>query len=420
MKSGGLSNHRSDDENGAIDARPLVFDTLMPFSSLEPAAPPARGLPWWWSLALAWPALAGASVAAWRAAPALTLLCGLAAGGLGGHAWASVQARRLRLRLALAQGSECGAVKGLRQLDDHMLVQLQHAVGLSETSSLRMIQRVTGLRQLSAKLMAYLATAQAQSARMQDEIDKNGSIVAELAAFVQQLPQQIAQERAYLEQLVAEVRRLSGITETIRGMARQTEILSINAAIAAAQAGEAGRGFSVLAGEVRRLALQSNQSAQEIDQHIRHLVDTVQQRSSGEFAERLRGNETEAARLLDLTNKLDEGYLDMRQFYGMLLTAVTEHNGALDHDITQLLDTAQFQDVFKQIVDRLGPAFDSRHAVLSDLIARLRAGQPDTAPVDAQAEALAGDYLQAEAAHRDPDLPAEAAPGEPLQRIELF
>jgi hypothetical protein len=58
--------------------------------------------------------------------------------------------------------------------------------------------------------------------------------------------------------------------------------------------------------------------------------------------------------------------------------------------------------------------------VLSDLIARLRAGQPDTAPVDAQAEALAGDYLQAEAAHRDPDLPAEAAPGEPLQRIELF
>jgi len=293
-------------------------------------------------------------------------------------------------------------------------------VSLSETSSLRMIERVTGLRALSGKLMAYLDKAQVQSVEMQHEIERNGSIVAELAGFVQQLPQQIAQEREYLDQLVSEVRQLSAITETIRGMARQTEILSINAAIAAAQAGEAGRAFSVLAGEVRRLALQSNTSAQEIEEHIRHLVGTVQARSSGEFARRMKDNEHEAARLLSLTGKLDEGYLDMRQFYAMLLTAITEHNGALDHDITALLDTAQFQDVFKQIVDRLHPAFDRRHEVLSDLIARLRSGQPDTTPVDQRALALAGDYLQAEAAHRDPDAKADAAPGDPMQRIELF
>lgn len=397
-----------------------MWNNFASWFSVRPAeAPPSAASSRWararWVLLLA--AVAGATWALAASAPVPALLCGLLAGGLAQGQWARWQTGRER---AAAGGVDCGAVLGLRQLDGHMLGQLQHAVGLSETSALRMIQRVTGLRSLSAKLMNYLGTAQVQSSRMQEEIEKNGNIVAELAAFVQQLPQQIAQERAYLEQLVAEVRQLSGITETIRGMARQTEILSINAAIAAARAGEAGRGFSVLAGEVRRLALQSNESAQEIDQHIRHLVETVQQRSSGEFADRLRHNEAEAARLLALTNKLDEGYLDMRQFYGMLLTAITEHNGALDHDITHLLDTAQFQDVFKQIVDRLGPTFDDRHSVLSDLIARLRAGQIDTAPVDARAEALADQYLQAESAHRDPDLPADAAPGEPMQRIELF
>lgn len=313
-----------------------------------------------------------------------------------------------------------GALDGMRQLDERMLQQLSRATALSETSALQMIERVTGLRGLSARLMAYLQTAQSQSTTMQVEIERNGHIVGELAGFVQQLPQQIAQERQYLDQLVGEVRQLSGITETIRGMARQTEILSINAAIAAAQAGEAGRGFSVLAGEVRRLALQSNQSAQEIDQHIRRLVDTVQARSGGQAAQRLQRNEDEAARLLALTSKLDEGYLDMRQFYAMLLTAITEHNSALDAGITSLLDTAQYQDVYKQIVDRLEPALDERHQVLSALIGRLRRGERRTPEQDAQALALVERYMQTESLHRDPEAAADAQPGEPGLRIELF
>ena len=398
----------------------MTSPTLLHAASLPDAPsdqPGRRRGPVAWS-ALAAVLLVSAVAASWQGLASWALGLGLLAGAAGGLLLSPWWQRRSQ-RVAQSP-ADCTAVEGMRRLDGHMLDQLAQAVSLSETSSLRMIQRVTGLRALSGKLMSYLGTAQLQSMRMQEEIEKNGSIVAELAGFVQQMPQQIAQERQYLEQLVTEVRRLSSITETIRGMARQTEILSINAAIAAAQAGEAGRGFSVLAGEVRRLALQSNDSAQEIEQHIRQLVNTVQARSGGEFAQRLRENEAEAARLLSLTGKLDEGYLDMRQFYAMLLTAVTEHNGALDHDITALLDTAQFQDVFKQIVDRLRPAFDSRHAVLSDLIARLRSGRPDTGPLDARAAALADEYLHAEAAHRDPDAAADAAPGEPMQRIELF
>ena len=301
-----------------------------------------------------------------------------------------------------------------------MLGQLGRAVGLSEDAAVQMIGRVTGLRVLSARLMGYLQTAHVQSDTMQVEIERSGSIVAELAGFVQQLPQQIAQERAYMGQLVAEVRQLASISETIRSMARQTEILSINAAIAAAQAGEHGKAFGVLAGEVRRLAVESNGSAQAIEQNIRNLVDTVQARSTGEAAKRLQHNEAEAARLLALTGKLDEGYLDMRQFYGMLLTAITEHNTALDVGITELLDTAQYQDVIKQIVDRLHPVFETRAEVLDALIGRLRSGELDTAPQDARAAALADDYLQAEAAHRDPDAAADAAPGQPGQRIEFF
>jgi methyl-accepting chemotaxis protein len=210
------------------------------------------------------------------------------------------------------------------------------------------------------------------------------------------------------------------MTDTIRGIARQTEILAINAAIEAARAGEAGKGFAVLAGEVRRLATQANATAAKANDDISRLVQTVEAGFSGEFAERTRHNEAEAERLGRLTQQLDESYVDMRQFYEMLMTAVTQHNTDLDQGIGRLLDTAQYQDVFKQIVDRVQPAMESRNTVLAELIARLRAGQRDTHDIDNRAQQLAGDYLQLEGAHRDPDAPADAAPGEPAPRIELF
>jgi methyl-accepting chemotaxis protein len=356
----------------------------------------------------------------WGHAGNWSLLPAMLAGAAAVRTYTAVRTGPFSRISAGSDEPACPVMEDMQTLDRKMLRQLDRAVGLSETSSLQMIQRVTGLRALSAKLMTYLSTAHDQSAQMQAEIERNGAIIGELAGFVNQLPQQIASERQYLEELVSKVRRLSSITDSIRRMARQTEILSINAAIAAASAGEAGRAFGVLAGEVRRLALQSNESAREIESTISHLVDTVSSRSGGEFAMRLQQNEAEAARLLSLTDRLDEGYLDMRQFYAMLLTAITEHNGALDRGITELLDTAQYQDVFKQIVGRIEPALAQRHDLLQELILRLRSGNLDTADVDGRANELSNAYDDSEALHRDPDAAVEAQPGEPGLRIELF
>jgi methyl-accepting chemotaxis protein len=315
---------------------------------------------------------------------------------------------------------ECQALEGMRELDRQVLLQLGRAVGLSETAALDFVQRLAGLRGLSSKLVNYLGHAQTQSEAMQGGIEDNSRIIHELAAFVQTLPAQIAQERGHFRQLVTEVKGLSDMTDTIRAIARQTEILAINAAIEAARAGEAGKGFAVLAGEVRRLATQANATAAKANDDISRLVRTVEAGFSGDFAERTRHNEAEADRLGRMTRQLDESYVDMRQFYEMLMTAVTQHNADLDTGIGSLLDTAQYQDVFKQIVDRVQPALESRNTVLAELITRLRAGQRDTTDIDSRAQALAAHYLEHEAAHRDPDAPADAQPGDPAPRIELF
>jgi methyl-accepting chemotaxis protein len=334
--------------------------------------------------------------------------------------WAALRRRTSKAQATANAQAGTAVLQHLAQLDQHVLEQLNRAIGLSEASSMNTVGRVTDLHQLSNRLVDYLQTAKQQSVSMQQAIEHNGSIATEFATFVQELPQQIAQEREYLERMVSDVRNLSSISETIRDMARQTEILAINAAIAAAHAGEAGRAFSVLAGEVRRLALQSSTSAQTIEQNISRLVETVQARKTGEFSKRMQHNEREVARLLALTSKFDEGYLDMRQFYAMLLTAVTEHNTELNRGIVAMLEAGQYHDVFKQIIDRQAPVFTQRHSVLTELVAQLAHGQPDLTPLDTQTQALVTDHVTAERAHQAPDMTAgRANPAAPLH-IELF
>ncbi|MGE5679151.1 MAG: methyl-accepting chemotaxis protein [Pseudomonadota bacterium] len=74
-----------------------------------------------------------------------------------------------------------------------------------------------------------------------------------------------------LDNLDIKIKAIDNITETVEGIASQTQLLALNASIEAARAGEAGKGFAVVAGEVGKLAENSSQSAREIKQ----LVDGI-------------------------------------------------------------------------------------------------------------------------------------------------
>lgn len=78
-----------------------------------------------------------------------------------------------------------------------------------------------------------------------------------------------------IEQVDEEMRTINKITDIINGIAEQTNLLALNAAIEAARAGDAGRGFNVVALEIRKLAEQSKESAQNIYKIINELINII-------------------------------------------------------------------------------------------------------------------------------------------------
>ncbi len=101
--------------------------------------------------------------------------------------------------------------------------------------------------------------------------------VTESIQLIDRLSSEVADAESAIETLVNQSKNIGGVLEVISGIAEQTNLLALNAAIEAARAGEQGRGFAVVADEVRTLAHRTQQSTEEINLMIDSLQSGTQQ-----------------------------------------------------------------------------------------------------------------------------------------------
>ncbi|WP_371370483.1 methyl-accepting chemotaxis protein [Pseudomonas sp. QL9] len=168
-------------------------------------------------------------------------------------------------------------------------------------------QVATAINEMTAAAQEVARSAQ-RAADAAQETDREGQSakreVGLCVAQINDLAGEVGSSSEALDTLSQDVRGIVGVLEVIRSIAEQTNLLALNAAIEAARAGEAGRGFAVVADEVRALASRTQQSTGEIQQMIDRLQATTagsvsaMQRAS-EMAERTRGQANQAGQSLD-------------------------------------------------------------------------------------------------------------------------
>jgi methyl-accepting chemotaxis protein len=186
---------------------------------------------------------------------------------------------------------------------------------------------------------------------------------------------------------IHEMARFSGelkdMASSVSAIANQTKLVSLNAAIEAAWAGKAGRGFAVIADEVRKLSTLSGETGRQITSRVDSVTEAIQ--SAVQIAERYAEQD---ARAMQDSEQLIEGVLTLfRTALEQLTQAATQfqlEGQAVQETVSGVIVSLQFQDRVSQILNQTKDDMARLESVLHENQARSERGEPP-APIDVPA-----------------------------------
>lgn len=261
------------------------------------------------------------------------------------------------------------------------MMKLQQLIGTIKSDAVSLDARVTGLNH-SAKESEKISTEQnanleqiatavhqlshavhevassSQNALSDTEhannlIKESNAVVGQSVERVQQLAGVVSHASEVIQNLASESKQIVTVLDVIRGIAEQTNLLALNAAIEAARAGEQGRGFAVVADEVRTLASRTQQSTEDIQRMVAGLESGV----------------SEAVSAIDSGTRQVDSVVDAS---GSITKALAEVDEAVSRtkDLIYLIATATEQQ--SKVVDEVNQNISSLNLLSQESIGVVR------------------------------------------------
>ena len=241
---------------------------------------------------------------------------------------------------------------------DVMHGQIGDSLAESEREVMKVIEQIGLLNAQASEKRAHISrsiqSGKALTESTHQRVETNREIIAALEMQLEEQNTEMHSNFERIEGLAAEVRALAPLIKVITSIAQQTSLLALNAEIEAARAGAAGRGFGVVAIEVRKLSVLSTRAAADIGTKISSTckrVDTemADARASLEQYESNTG-----------MHNLIAGLSEMQQEFSrngeMLLEVISEVDASYEESINRLseaLGHIQFQDVMRQRMEHV-------------------------------------------------------------------